>query len=230
MEIKQKLISSKWYPDFFRVSKEHKLLNLGCGDGPQTIIFSNFVREIVSLDINRKRIENAKKACKKFNVENNSFCIADAHSLPFKGGVFDSILCIDLIEHVENPRKVLKEVNRVLRRGGTVLITFPTAWEVYRIIVKFFGRKILKKKEREECYWDKHNQIMWPHQWVRIFKESGFKIEKSKASTMFPPLHLLGIPKFWFKSRFIRAIDNLFCQLPLIKYCGQACCLVLKKE
>lgn len=56
------------------------------------------------------------------------FVMADAEfPLPFRDGRFDLALLFDAIEHLQDPRAVLVELKRVLRRGGSVVITTPNA-------------------------------------------------------------------------------------------------------
>jgi ubiquinone/menaquinone biosynthesis C-methylase UbiE len=43
---------------------------------------------------------------------------ADAHYIPFKDETFDSVFTGEIIEHLENPAQFLREVERVLKRGG----------------------------------------------------------------------------------------------------------------
>lgn len=51
--------------------------------------------------------------------------IGDAPHLPFKDGSFDAVTCISVLEHVENPKKVLSEIYRVTKAGGKVFISVP---------------------------------------------------------------------------------------------------------
>jgi SAM-dependent methyltransferase len=50
---------------------------------------------------------------------------ADAALLPFKPKVFDAVICAELLEHLPRPPEVLKEAHRVLKPGGTLLISAP---------------------------------------------------------------------------------------------------------
>ncbi len=49
----------------------------------------------------------------------------DAQSLPFKGNIFDTIICIDVIEHVPDPQKMVSELVRVLKPGGILILSTP---------------------------------------------------------------------------------------------------------
>ncbi len=50
---------------------------------------------------------------------------AEASCLPFREGLFDAVICSELLEHVMNPPTVLSEIHRILRKGGTLLICIP---------------------------------------------------------------------------------------------------------
>ena len=53
------------------------------------------------------------------------FVTADAACLPFREGVFDTVICSEVLEHLHDDRKTIEESARVLRRGGSLLLTFP---------------------------------------------------------------------------------------------------------
>lgn len=51
--------------------------------------------------------------------------IADAADLPFKDGSIDMIIFKNVLEHVPNPNRVLSEIERVLKKGGTLYVKIP---------------------------------------------------------------------------------------------------------
>lgn len=55
----------------------------------------------------------------------------DASALPFRGCVFDGVICAELLEHVPQPPVVLEQAHRVLRSGGTLLATVPFLFRVH---------------------------------------------------------------------------------------------------
>jgi hypothetical protein len=60
--------------------------------------------------------------------------------------------------------------------------------------------------------------------------QGNFRLVASRASTMFPPLHYLGIPKFWFSNNIIHAIDDFFSRQPILKNYGQALVCIFEKR
>ncbi len=59
-------------------------------------------------------------------------CVADLAALPFPSGYFDGCLNMVTLEHVRQPELVLRELARVLARGGRLLMAVPLEWEVHQ--------------------------------------------------------------------------------------------------
>ncbi len=53
--------------------------------------------------------------------------VSDITSIPVEDGSFDAVMCTEVLEHVPDPVAALKELNRVLKHGGFLLITAPFA-------------------------------------------------------------------------------------------------------
>lgn len=58
--------------------------------------------------------------------------IADLATLPFRDGSFDACVNIVTLEHVKDPARVLREIARVLKPGGRLLLIVPQDWEVHQ--------------------------------------------------------------------------------------------------
>jgi len=113
MELEEKLIFdiiSK--DDFFKTFKTKKsefpnVLDCGCGFGS----FYDLTR-----DFNTIYLDFSLNLLKKFKIENNKIC-ANIEKLPFKDSIFDMVLCINVLEHVDFLKAVF-EVKRVLNQNG----------------------------------------------------------------------------------------------------------------
>lgn len=54
--------------------------------------------------------------------------LAKSDKIPFSDGYFDSVLCTELLEHLPEPQDTLKEIKRVLKKGGYLYLTVPQEW------------------------------------------------------------------------------------------------------
>jgi SAM-dependent methyltransferase len=64
--------------------------------------------------------------------------VADAQALPFGDGTFDGIVMVDVLHHLEVPRRFLKEAQRVLRPGGRLVLVEPAITPLSWIVYRFF--------------------------------------------------------------------------------------------
>ena len=56
---------------------------------------------------------------------------ADAHNLPFPDNSFDSIVCVEVFEHLHSPPIAANEIYRVLRRSGSAIISIPFLFRIH---------------------------------------------------------------------------------------------------
>jgi ubiquinone/menaquinone biosynthesis C-methylase UbiE len=74
----------------------------------------------------------------------SQFAQADANFIPFKSGFFDFIFATDILEHVDDPDKVLREMGRCLSFEGRIIITIPSESRVLQMAryILFLGGKV----------------------------------------------------------------------------------------
>jgi SAM-dependent methyltransferase len=104
--------------------KGSKVLEAGCGVGAQTIILAknNPKASITSVDIFPESLEKARKLIRKCRVRNVEFRIGDIYDLPFHDNTFDHIFVCFVLEHLKEPVKALKNLKKVLKKGGTITV------------------------------------------------------------------------------------------------------------
>ena len=66
-----------------------------------------------------------------YRIEGGHFHQVDLNDdLPYKGRTFDCVTCVEGIEHLENPHLLIREISRVLKLGGTLIITTPNIMNI----------------------------------------------------------------------------------------------------
>lgn len=228
-----KLLSGRVYPEFFSIFSTEVVLNIGCGNGVQALVYQGVFKKMIGVDINQERLSAAGELIKKHNIKNFELICANVEKIPLEEK-FDKVIAIDIIEHVIHPEDVLKEVSRLLKSEGTLLITFPVLHDKWENLFRFIGRKILRRKgktvRREGWDPDAHQYNYKLKEWFRLMEQEKFILVDYRATTMFPPLHYLGIPRFWFSIDSIHKIDSFICKLPLFKNFGQAAVCIFEKK
>ena len=99
-----------------------RVLDVACGPGFLTRQFASVAGEVVGIDVTNKFLTMAAAAAKKDGLSNLSFQQGDVNELPFEAASFDIVCCRAAFHHFPQPERVLSEMSRVLKPGGTIAI------------------------------------------------------------------------------------------------------------
>ncbi|WP_199560162.1 class I SAM-dependent methyltransferase [Sphingomonas psychrotolerans] len=94
-----------------------RLLDVGCGSKPYRSLFST--PDYIGLEIDSPMTRTRGFA--------DAFY--DGHRFPFDDASFETVLCNQVLEHVFNPEEFVREIARVLKPGGKLLLTVPFVWD-----------------------------------------------------------------------------------------------------
>lgn len=99
-----------------------RVLDVGCGPGSITIDLAALVApgEAMGIDAVEAPLGEARAAADEAGVANVTFEVADGTALPFDDGAFDVVHAHQVLQHVPDPVRMLREMRRVTRPGGVV--------------------------------------------------------------------------------------------------------------
>jgi len=103
-----------------------RMLDVGCGDGSFTSILGRDFREVCGIDVQEEYLRQFQDSVAddtRFQVANMS-----ASAMTFPDAHFDTIVSIETLEHIPDLAAAVKEMHRVLRPGGELIITVPNRW------------------------------------------------------------------------------------------------------
>ena len=98
------------------------ILDVACGTGYGSYYISDKAKKVIGIDVSSKAIDFCKK---KYKRDNLIFLQMDCTDLKFDDNTFDIVISQDTIEHVQEDKKVLSEVKRILRHNGTFIVFTP---------------------------------------------------------------------------------------------------------
>ncbi len=120
----------------------NRILDVGCGTG----FFSSLLKsifpnaQVIAIDFSHKALKVAKKKYK-----NVIFIYADSEKeLPFANNYFDLIVSGEHIEHLIDTDIYLSEINRVMKKGGRLILTTPNLASWFNRILLLFGKQPYK--------------------------------------------------------------------------------------
>jgi ubiquinone/menaquinone biosynthesis C-methylase UbiE len=181
---------SKMLSDYSLMRKidliQKRVLNVGCSEPIDELFWINLVKEWIALDINEEAIKTAKKLATEALPSNLlgkiRFTVGDATNLQFKDECYDVVVSFSTIDHIPdkaNRANALKEMCRVLKKSGYLVVTIPNRWD---IIYSYRSNKMQRGGKAVYGY----EYQFSPLELKKLLTMSGFKIVDC-ASTSFNP-------------------------------------------
>lgn len=153
------------------LNTEKDVLEIGCGQGVGTKLIQRYFNPntIQSIDLDPQMIKRAKRRVKDANVD---FEVGDASNLRFQDASFDAVFDFGIIHHIPNWKDCLKELHRLLKPNGQLILedlsidTFQT--RIGKVLRLFLSHPYENMYTREDFY--------------KELKKLGFEVHKQYAN------------------------------------------------
>lgn len=186
-----------------------RILEAGCGYGrlAQRILTDAPGSRVITIDLSDAMIhETRARLAGKFIGAR-----AAVEALPFRDGVFDAVVCIGVVMHVLDDAMALRELSRVLRPGGRLVLSFNSLLSPFSLLAMLNTRLVRRGIPRFVS--------RMPRFYLRHLARSGVKVRRAVAATALcvdpaiPPLRRLGIQFLpeWLLAWLI-PIDRKLCE------------------
>lgn len=160
------------------IAGQNRVLDLGCGDG----IISDYLYEngfdVIGIDPSVKGLKEARSHYPKVKFYEGS-CYED---LVPRHGLFDFVVCVDVIEHLYLPRKCTAAAYNLLKPGGTAIFTTPYNGYLKNLLISILGRNT----KHADPLWDYGHIKFFDMRTLRVlFEDAGFKNVEIKTAKRF---------------------------------------------
>ncbi|TET73478.1 MAG: class I SAM-dependent methyltransferase [Candidatus Aminicenantes bacterium] len=156
------------------LNNELEILDLGAGSGDSQHKYKGCVRKVVGVDISEEVLTNS-------NLDEAYQCCVT--NMPFEDNRFDVAFADYLIEHLGEPTKAAREIHRVLKPGGVLIIRTPNLRHyvvlISRITPHWFHTFLCKKlqsKHKEDTF-ETYYRCNTPHRIKQVFEKYGFTLK-----------------------------------------------------
>lgn len=147
------------------------LLDAGCGTGWFSKAAASRGAIVTSMDLGENLLREVAKKCDTKRVPGSIL------QMPFSNDTFDYVVCSEVIEHVPEPAQAIKEIYRVLKPGGTLVLTTPNRfWYFSLVIANFLKIRPYQGLENWLGYRELRKEV----------ESTGFTVEKMHGIHLFP--------------------------------------------
>ena len=174
---------SKISPLWPQISNSARVLDIGCGAGSVSAHLVKKGYEVYGLDIQEEAVRRAQQKGLKAQVYDIS------RKLPFTEAFFDCVLALDILEHIFDPMACLREVHRVLKPDGHVIVTLPLHFNLRERLRILLGKGIidirslsLDKAGILKSWTFDHIRFFTLAEAKEMFRQAGFKTEMERYS------------------------------------------------
>lgn len=166
-----------------------KVLDIGSADGmfSKVILEKTGAEKLIGVEVLRTSVDWANKHWKNSKMK---FLVGDAHKLKFSSNTFEAVFIMEVLEHVADPKLVLKEVKRVLKKGGYGIFLVPSDSFLFKIVWYFW----LHFYPRGWVWNHTHIQTYRNNFLPKLCRSVGFKVEVDKKFNL-GMLHLVKVRK-----------------------------------
>jgi 2-polyprenyl-3-methyl-5-hydroxy-6-metoxy-1,4-benzoquinol methylase len=148
-----------------------RFLDAGSGGGHFSAVAAARGAEVWSLDVGANLLRQVADRCRAKCI------IGSVLDLPFSDKTFDVVLCSEVIEHTPDPLTAIRELCRVVRAGGTLLITTPCRF--WQPIVRLATALHLRPYNGFENF-------LWPWQLAHVVRSEGLEIRWAEGFNFCP--------------------------------------------
>ena len=157
--------------DFADPKGTEKTLDIATGTGFTAFALAPKVSDVVATDLTPEMVAKAAELAREQGLNNITFSVAAAESLPFSTSSFDLVTCRLAPHHFQDVPEFLGEVYRVLRTDGSFCLVDSVSPE---------SEKLIAWQNRVEKLRDGSHVFGYPpSQWDKMIMDAGFEIDES---------------------------------------------------
>lgn len=165
-----------------------KILEVGCGDGFYLHILSSLgIKKLflTGCDVDKNALKSARR-----NLKGRKIKLLQADlmkKLPFRTKLFNKIIMSEVCEHLPDDVKGLREVKRVMKKGGSLVVTVPNAnypllWDPVNWVLERLFRTHVRNGFWSGI-WNQHLRLYKLEEIKKVVKRAGFDVKKVESLT-----------------------------------------------
>ena len=118
--------------------KINRVLDLGCGAGQYLVQLSSMDFECFGADISEEMLKITREKFIFHQIKDVTLINSDCYELPIEDNYFDLIICIGVLEYLDDETQALLEMKRTMKPDGYVAVTFPNLYKLRNLLNPYY--------------------------------------------------------------------------------------------
>lgn len=173
----------------FAITPDDTLLDVGCGEGVATLFAIRQGASVIFTDSEYDKVRDLARQVAAQSDKPNLGLVSNSLPLPLAEGCASKVVCMEVLEHIDQPEPFMAELVRMGRPGALYLLSVPSPVGEH-----------LQKGIAPASYFQSpnHVQIFSPERFAALVEDAGLVIEHRQASGFF---WVMGMIFFWASER-----------------------------
>lgn len=173
-----------------------RILDLGCGRGGLTVVMQAHGMDTTALDLRFRNCAVTRLRGERYGLNVPAVTSLGEH-LPFAEGSFDAVACLEVLEHVHDPRALLGEILRVLKPNGRCVVTVINRWAHFdphyhlwglNFLPRSLAKRYIEFRRRTKSSYRDCQTLDEMHYYsyagfLRLAREIGYRVHDPERST-----------------------------------------------
>ncbi|WP_339453107.1 class I SAM-dependent methyltransferase [Pseudomonas sp. EA_5y_Pfl2_R50] len=173
----------------FKISADDTLLDVGCGEGVATLFAVRQGASVIFTDSEHDKVRDLARQVAAQSTQANLGLVSNSLPLPLTDGCASKVVCMEVLEHIDQPEPFMAELVRMGRPGAQFLFSVPAP----------VGEQLQKGIAPASYYQSpNHVQIFTPERFAALVEDAGLVIEHRQANGFF---WVMGMIFFWAGER-----------------------------
>ncbi|MDF9774298.1 class I SAM-dependent methyltransferase [Pseudomonas baetica] len=175
----------------FAITADDTLLDVGCGEGVATLFAVRQGASVIFTDSEHDKVRELARQVAAQSDKPNLGLVSNSLPLPLADGCASKVVCMEVLEHIDQPEPFMAELVRMGRPGAQYLLSVPSPVGEH-----------LQKGIAPASYFQapNHVQIFTPERFAALVEDAGLVIEHRQASGFF---WVMGMIFFWASERAV---------------------------
>ena len=170
-----------------RVPQSFNILDAGCGVGDLISPLTEKAHQFVTgIDISENNIDCSEKNCS--DILNVEFYCCSLEYICLPDNYFDTVIMADVIEHVYDPIASMKEIHRVMKHNGTLILTTPNKYmDIFWNVLDYPVVRSLEHIKKTQTI-KATDRLFGKKELIDLLTNNGFTIKEHKLIEFYPRL------------------------------------------